>query len=37
MIKFVIGGIVCFLVGVYVGMALLSLFIASKDGKDDEG
>lgn len=36
MIKYIIIGVVCFIVGVYIGMAGMSVFVASKDGKDDE-
>lgn len=37
MTKYIITGIVCFIIGFYIGMAVMSVFVASKDGKDDEG
>ena len=36
MTNYIIVGAICFVVGTYVGMALLSMLISSKDGKDDE-
>lgn len=36
MTKYIIVGVVCFIIGIYAGMFGLSLFIASKDGKDDD-
>ena len=36
MINYIIVGAVCFIIGAYVGMVGLSVFVASKDGKDDE-
>ena len=35
--ELIITGVICLIVGFYLGMVAISVFVLSKGGKDDEG